>query len=223
MKIKTFRNILIIICILNFIFGLNYEEKLLSLVFNMQEPTAYSFSSIAVMFRLVAFPFVLICFLPLFKSYGYNKMTKKTYSIFIPIFTFILIFPFLFYPSRTETTANSIKEHNFIGKVSNVYLYEDAKKVTVELSATGGSPKHPNPRIHISCGIEFEDGTVYYFTQADGDIGWKVMEKINRLTRDNKIEKEVSGEALYNKLSEYNNYYEFLGHTGLVRSLIRKQ
>lgn len=232
MKVKTFKNILIIICIVNFFFWLDGEEKLLPIIFNMKEPTLYAVNSGFISwFKLLAFPLTLICFFPLFKSYSYNKMNKKTYSLFIPVFAFILIFPFAFYPSRTEITPDRITTHNFWGETSEVYLFEDVKKVNVEIFERSSYTKTgvSNNYIDFSCGVEFEDGFEYYFYQNDGDIGWKIIESIDRVVKEYDIEKEVTGKVLYKRISEsdsvdlifeYDNFYEYIYHEELLYSLI---
>lgn len=220
MKIRTFRWILLTAGALHLFYILNVEDKLLPFIFNTGQPAVYDISGFAGFFQLSVFPFILICWVIL-KPYIYNTMSKKAYQLFVPYLTALLILPLLFYPSRTEITSDTITTHNLLGQVSRVYSIEDAQSVNAKLSVNAFFRKGSGAQLDVDLEyrLTFNDGFEYSLSPiSEDDVCWQVLGDINDTVRENGIEKEVSGKAHYDLVSEY--YGKFAGHTDLLYEIL---
>jgi len=216
MKVKTFRNILLLVCAvyigLRFYSPISVEQ----IFFDNWENTIYEYwdlNTFVIFFLAVP---VFIGAGIFFKENKYNVMTKWGIWVLSLTLAFLILLPYAEYLPRTEITAEAITKHNLIGQVSRVYEFEDAKKVTVGLksSAHGGVRHGASAYLHFVYSVEFEDGYSYDFGGPSDDELWnKIVDSVNKTVKEKGIEKQVIGET-YLKLDSidsiavFDNYYD---------------
>ncbi len=213
MKVKTFRNIWIAIAILSTIFYVEAEDKLLPLIFNAQVPTHYEFVPFIGFLQILPLPFALLFFWSLFRSYLYNPISKKAFRLFTSLFVFLLILPFLFYPCRTEITADTITKHKLTGQVSQVYHIEDTESVETGLSVQSSAGKRGiRNYLYFTYKINYKDGNTYELADMPDAIWWEIVKQTDTYIRENKIPKKIHGQVYYDRLLDFNNYSDFFEH-----------
>ncbi|MEE1320710.1 MAG: hypothetical protein UHM85_04135 [Acutalibacteraceae bacterium] len=216
MKVKTFRNILLVICAAYI--GLIYWNPISfeQIFFDNWENTIYEYWEIRlfVTFFLAVPAFISASIF--FKENKYNVMTKRGIAVFSLVFAILILVPYYEYLPRTEITAETITKHNLIGQVTKVYEFEDAKKVTVGLTSSvhGGVRHGASAYLHFVYSVEFEDGYSYDFGGSEDSEKWnKIVDSVNKTVKDKGIEKQVIGETYleldtFDAVSVFNNYFD---------------
>lgn len=217
MKVKMFRNIWVAIAVLNTLFYINFSSQLTEFIFNPQITTHYKFIPFIGALQILPLPFALFCSWPLFKRYLYNPIPKKAFHLFTLHFVALLILPFLFYPSRTEITSDTITKHNLIGQVSEVYRIEDAANVETGLSAQSSATKRGlRNYLYFTYKINYKDGSVYDLEEFNNNSLREIVNDIDIYVRENNIPKKIHGQVYYDKLLDFNNYSDFFEYRDIL-------
>ncbi len=224
MKVKTFRNILILIYIA-YIFSLGkFEERVIPLLFNTNETVWIDFHPFQALLKIACVPGLLLFLGESLKVGLYKKMTKKAYLLFGSIFAFLVIVPLLLYPARTEITAGTITKHNLIGQESAVYRIEDAEKVTAKLTVSGSGGMRTVPRVYLNFEytLEFDDGFIYEMTDVDDDRWWSVVRAIDNTVVKQDIERQVFGKTYIDRIYEFDNSLSLHNHREIIELIMNR-
>ncbi len=208
-KVKTFRNILLLICAAYTALLFCPPFSFAKLVFKDTDNTMFEYWDLMlyVIFFLAVPAFIYAA--KFFKENKYNVMTKRGICVFSLTLAFLIILPYAEYPARTEITSQTITKHNLIGQVTKVYEYENAESVTVGLIADGFFSKHSGvkARLHFTYNVKFEDGYSYDFEGPSDDEKWnRIINEVNATIKENGIKKEIVGEIYLNPDYPFDNY-----------------
>ena len=142
------------------------------------------------------------------------KMTRKAYYIYTGFMIILLAFPLIFYPSRTEITSEAITRHSISGQNAEIYILNEAEKVTLKLeaSASGSGRTMPKTHLNFKYEIEFKDGNTYTLEAKDDDLWWKTISEIDNVITKNKVEKEVFGKSLDEIIYQFDSAYSVIKH-----------
>lgn len=222
-KFKTFKTITLATVII-YLFGYPMiENKIQYLLFQKDEPLWLDFFMFSDIIRIGIIILALLYFMKSTSGIGNQSiMTKKAYCLYIVFFALAMAVPFLFYPSRTEITTETVTKHNLIGQVSQVYHIEDAEKITVGFTSGATVSKKRIPRSYLifSYEIEYSNGDIYTLESEDDDMWWTVVNLIDSKATETGIKKEVIGKSFYGMMFDFNNTNEFIYRRSMIEKIM---